>query len=91
MGDLDLPTGTKIYINQSLCPYYRILWSKAKRLHSMSSINIFYISSGTVKIKVIENSSTLKITHLHDFKSHLPDIDLAQPTDASWSKIQNMS
>ena len=32
MEDLDLPRGTKIYINQSLCPYYRILRSKAKRL-----------------------------------------------------------
>ena len=25
MEDLDLPRGTKIYINQSLCPYYQIL------------------------------------------------------------------
>ena len=32
MGDIDLPRGTTIYINQSLCPYYRILRSKAKRL-----------------------------------------------------------
>ena len=23
--DLDLPRGTKIFVNQSLCPYYRIL------------------------------------------------------------------
>ena len=30
--DLDLPRGTKIFLNQSLCPYYRILWSKTKRL-----------------------------------------------------------
>ena len=56
MEDLDLPRGTKIYINQSLCPYCQILWSKAKRLQNVGSINNFYISSGTIKIKVTENN-----------------------------------
>ena len=42
--DLDLPTGTKIFVNQSLCPYYRILRSKTKRLQSMGKINSFFIS-----------------------------------------------
>ena len=68
MEDLDLPRGTKIYINQSLCPYYRILWSKAKRLQNIGSIDNFYISSGTIKIKVTENSSLIMITHLGDFQ-----------------------
>ena len=83
MEDLDLSRGTKIYINQSLCPYYRILWSKAKRLQNIGSIDNFYISSGTIKIKVTENSSPITITHLDDFKIHFPDIDLSPPTDAS--------
>ena len=54
--DLDLPQGTKIFVNQSLCPYYRILWSKTKRLQSMCKINNYFISGGTVKIKIDENS-----------------------------------
>ena len=37
-GDLDLPKDTNIFVSQSLCPYYRILWSKSKRLHSMGII-----------------------------------------------------
>ena len=41
--DLDLPRGTKIFVNQSLCPYYRILWSKTKRLQSMGKIKFLYI------------------------------------------------
>ena len=81
--DLDLPRGTKIYINQSLCSYYRILWSKVKRLQNIGSIDNFYISSGTIKIKVTENSSPITITHLDDFKIHFPHIDLSPPTDAS--------
>ena len=83
MEDLDLPRGTKIYINQSLCSYYRILWLKAKRLQNIGSIDNFYISSGTIKIKVTENSSPITITHLDDFQIDFPDIDLSAPTDAS--------
>ena len=30
--DLDLPRGTKIFVNQSLCSNYRILWLKTKRV-----------------------------------------------------------
>ena len=59
--DLDLPQGTKIFVNQSLCPYYRILWSKTKRLQSMGKINNFFISGGTVKTKIDENSKPLAI------------------------------
>ena len=40
-GDLDLPRDTNIFVSQSLCPYYRMLWSKSKRLHSMGIINNF--------------------------------------------------
>ena len=83
MEDLDLPRGTKIYIKQNLCPYYRILWSKTKRLQNIGLIDNFYISSGTIKIKVTEKSSPITITHLDDFKIHFPDIDLSPPTDAS--------
>ena len=83
MDDLDLPIGRKIYINQSLCPYYRILLSKARSLQNIGSINNFYISSGTIKIKVTENSSPITITHLDDFKIRFPKIDLSPPTDVS--------
>ena len=30
LDDLDLPRGTEIFINQSLCPCYHILQSKSK-------------------------------------------------------------
>ena len=62
--DFDLPGATKIFVNQSLCPYYRILWSKTKRLQSMGKVNSFFISGRTKKIKIDENSKPLAITHL---------------------------
>ena len=70
---MDLPRGTKIFVNQSLCSYYRILWSKSKRLHSMGIINSFFFVSGvTVKVKITENGRPLAITHLSDFTVHSP-------------------
>ena len=62
--ELNLPRGTKIFVDQSLCTYYRILWSKIKRLQIMGKINSFFISGGTVKIKIDENSKPSAITHL---------------------------
>ena len=83
MDNLDLPGETKIYINHILCPYYINLWSKAKRLQNIGSIDNFYISSETIEIKVTENSSPITITHLDDFKFLFPDIDVSLLTDAS--------
>ena len=81
--DLDLPRGTKIFVNQSLCPYYRILWSKTKRLQSMGKINSFFISGGTVKIRIDENSKPLAITHLDDLAINFPGVDLSPSLKAS--------
>ena len=39
--DLDLPRGTKTFLNQSLCRYYGMLRSKSNRLRGMCIINSF--------------------------------------------------
>ena len=51
-----------IFMNKSLWIYYCVLWSKANCLHSSKRVNSFYVSGGTVKIKIIENSLLLPIT-----------------------------
>ena len=83
MDNLYLPKGTKMYMNQSLCSYYWILWLKPKKIQNIVSIKNFYIPSGTMKIKVTENSRPITIKHLNDFKIYFPDIDLSPTTDAS--------
>ena len=40
--DLELPGNSKLFINRSLCPYYKMLWSKSKKLHSLSKIHSFF-------------------------------------------------
>ena len=38
--DLDLPRGTKIFVNQSLYSYYCISWSKTKRLQTEADLGL---------------------------------------------------
>ena len=54
MEDVNLPGQNKLFINRSLCPYYKVLWSKSKKLHSLGKIFSFYISGDTIKVKVSE-------------------------------------
>ena len=44
--DLDLPAGTKLYINDSLCPYYRGLWNETKELWNKKKIFSYFTVSG---------------------------------------------
>ena len=79
MEELDLPAGTKTFVNQSLCPYYKVLWSKSKRLRNLNEIRSFYISNNGTKIRIHENSKPIIITHVADLEKHFPGIDLSLP------------
>ena len=75
------PEDHPIFVNQSLYTYYNVLGSKAKRLHSLKRISSFYVSRGTVKIKISENSLQLPITHVNDIKEHFLDVNLAPSSE----------
>ena len=77
MEDFSLPGQEKIFINSSSFPYYKMLWSKSKKVLTLGKINSFYISNGTIRTKITENSSALSITHFDDFGKHFPDIYLS--------------
>ena len=81
MEDLDLPGNGKLFINTSLCPYYKILWSKNKKLQNTGKIHsFFFISSDTIKIKINKNSLPLSVTHVDNFGNYFPDVDLSPPS-----------
>ena len=68
--DLDLPNTTiKLYLNESLYPYYHILWSKRKALLTMDKIDSYIISNGSVKIHLQEQGTSVPITHKLILKS----------------------
>ena len=76
MQEVELPGNRSIFINTSLCNYYRMLWSKCKRLHDLGKISNFYISSGTVKVKIPEIRNPISITYTQDFVKYSPEDDL---------------
>ena len=76
MHEVGLPGNRSIFINTSLCPYYRMLWSKRKRLHDLGKISHFYISSGTIKVRISENRNHISITHTQNFVKYFPEVDL---------------
>ena len=82
MKEISFPEGNPIFVNQSLCTYYGVLWSKAKCLHSLKRISSFYVSGGTVKIKISGNSLPMPITHINHFKGHFRDLNLAPPSES---------
>ena len=60
--DLEPPAGTKLYINDSLCPYYRGLWNEAKKLWNKKKKYSYFTVSGTVRIGLQEKGPYSTIT-----------------------------
>ena len=58
-----------IFINDSLCAYYKKLWAKCKKLWLNKYIHRFWVSYGLIKIKVSESSPPVTITHDVDLEN----------------------
>ena len=74
--ELDFPESTKIYINESLCPYYRGIWNKCKKLRAIQKIHQFYTISGLIRVKLEETGPSRVITHMTHLKELFPDVDI---------------
>ena len=77
MEDIGLTGDNKVFVNHSLCPYYRVLWSKSKVLLNMGKINRLIVSSGTAKVKISEIRAPISINHADDFSKYFPNIYLS--------------
>ena len=66
--ELDFPEGMRIFINESLRAYYRGLWNKCKKSKGMGKLHVFFVSNGTIKVKILENNGAQPITHAVDLK-----------------------
>ena len=56
----------------------KVLRWKRKKLHSSGKIFSFYISGDTIKIKVMENSSSFSVTHVDYFGKYFPHTQCAK-------------
>lgn len=83
LRNLNLPPGTKLFISDSLCSYYKMLWSKCKQLRDSGLIHAFWTSSGSLKFCFKDNGDTHSITHESDLVSLFPDFDFNFNTSQS--------
>ena len=60
---LSLPAPVKIYINESLCPYYKKLWTKCTKLWDAKRILSFWFSNGSIRVKLVNENISI-ITRL---------------------------
>ena len=55
-----LEVDNAIFINESLRSYYNCLCSKCKRLYINKYIHLFWVSNGSLKIKISENANLIQ-------------------------------
>ena len=60
-----------LFINPSLCSYYKYLWSKCKALWSGKLISSFWVSNGSLKIK-LGDDTVKSVIHKDDLKVLFP-------------------
>ena len=71
-----LGINTPVYINDSLCIYYKKLWVKCKKLHNNKLIYAFWTSNDFIKVKVSKNDNNHIITHDVDLEELFPNNEL---------------
>ena len=64
-----LPSSCKIYINESLCKCYKYLWWKCKLLQTFGSIQRFWVTIGSIKIRE-QNDKVTPFIHSEDLENH---------------------
>lgn len=72
---LGFENGTKVFINESLCPYYKGLWTKAKKLLKHELIQSFWTSNGTVKVRSIGEDKAVPVFHDEFYSVNFPEFD----------------
>ena len=77
---LNLPAGVNIYINESLCPYYKKLWTKCRKLWDAKRILSFWVSNGSIRVKLVNESVSI-ITHDCDLEKLFPGDPLIADTN----------
>ena len=56
----------EVFVNTSICPYYRLLWGQCKSLMNKKKIHKFFCLGDVVSIKVYDTSHSKKIFYISD-------------------------
>ena len=76
--NLSFQEGTKMYINNSLCPYYRELWNECKKLWNNNKIYSSFTVNGAARIKQVRNGPYKSITHVINLRALFCEVQTEQ-------------
>ena len=62
--------------NYSLCQYYKMLWQKCKKLLTNKFIDSFWVSNGSIRLRVENKNRPCVITHISDLEVLFPGNDI---------------
>ena len=57
-----------VYINDTLCTYYKILWGKCRKLLLNKYIHSFRVKNGTIKLQIVENERVYAVIHQNNLE-----------------------
>ena len=63
----------EVFINESLCRYYKFLWRKCKKLWDEKWIEAFWVSKGQIKFRTEPEGAVSQISLTQDLQKLLPD------------------
>ena len=61
-----------VFINDSLCNYYKRVWSKCRKLLNGGFMNGFWFTGRTFRLKLTESSPARNVSHLVDLEELFP-------------------
>ena len=73
---MDLPERTKIFVDESLCPYYRGIWNKCKKLRDKQKVHQYYTINSLIRSRIEKSGQVKIITHMIDLQNLFPDIEI---------------
>ena len=71
-----LGISSPVFINDSLCQYYKMLWRKCKKLLTNKFIDSFWVSNGSIRLRVENKDRPCVITHISDLEILFPGNDI---------------
>ena len=73
--ELGLETNSKVFVNESLCKYYKLLWSQCKSLWNDKMIFAFWTTNGFLKLKFRQDDRVHTIYHLEDLQEYFQNMN----------------
>ena len=86
-----LGINTPVYINDSLCIYYKKLWVNCKKLHNNKLIYAFWTSNSSIKLKFSKNGNIHVITHDVDLEELFPNNELIKKFSINSSFLKHFN